>query len=867
MLKLWQRSLFLAGVFSVSIVPVVCVEDRVFAQSAIEMRSPVTVTGVRLNQTASGLEVLLETTSSESLSVVTSGYGKTYVANIPNAQLALPEEKSFRQDNPTAGIAVVSVTPQGANGIRVIAIGSGGLPTAKLRQSNGNSILSLTAPTAPTAQTPIPAPPEGETAPPQPPTQPGESTPEAQGEAPAPQAPAPQDGTAAGDEEQEIVVTGEQEETGYSVPNASTATKTDTPLRDIPQSIQVVPQQVIEDRNVRNVTQALETVSGVVGAGSISGSSAGGRIIRGFQQDGNFRNGYRDAPNFYILSSPIGTIEQVEVLKGPASVLFGGLEPGGIVNVTTKQPLSEPFYNLEFEVGNRNFYQPKIDLSGPLTEDKNLLYRFIAGYESTDGFQDFVNTDETTIAPSITWKLGERTNLNLYYEYTDFSGNPPEGSSALLSDGSLTPRNRYISYPDLQDVDISAQRFGYTLTHEFNDNWQIRSAFAALDADTKDTQIYATAIEDDRFATIEGYDADYGYKNYFAQIDLLGKFNTGSISHQLLFGFDFNDFTDSYQGLFTNLPVLDILNPNYDIPEPESEPFFEFENQVDSYGLYLQDQIALGDRVKLLIGGRYDWISSSLETIDFSLENPTDESERYDGAFSPRIGLVYQPSDTISLYASYSRSFRAQTGSGASALGFDPTRGTQYEVGIKADWLEGRLSTTLAAYHLTKTNVITDDPNNPQLSIQTGKQRSQGIELDIAGEILPGWKAIASYAYTDAEVTEDNTFPVGNRLVGVPENQASLWTTYEIQSGSLQGLGFGLGLFYVGARQGDLDNSFKIDDYFRTDAALYYRRGQFNAAINIRNLFDTDYISSGSGRFFLERGAPFTIVGSVGWEF
>ncbi len=171
--------------------------------------------------------------------------------------------------------------------------------------------------------------------------------------------------------------------------------------------------------------------------------------------------------------------------------------------MTTKLPLSEPFYNLKFEVGNRDFYQPSIDLSGPLTTDKNLLYRFIASYQSEDGFQDFVNTDQTTIAPSITWKLGDQTNLNLYYEYTDFSGNPPLNFSVLLSDDSLTPRNRYIGYPDLNDNDISAQRFGYTLTHKFSDNWQIRNNLAVLVADTKETQLYATAVEDDRFATIE----------------------------------------------------------------------------------------------------------------------------------------------------------------------------------------------------------------------------------------------------------------------------------------------------------------------------------------------------------------------------
>jgi iron complex outermembrane recepter protein len=216
---------------------------------------------------------------------------------------------------------------------------------------------------------------------------------------------------------------------------------------------------------------------------------------------------------------------------------------------------------------------------------------------------------------------------------------------------------------------------------------------------------------------------------------------------------------------------------------------------------------------------------------------------------------------------SYARSFRAQSGFASTPVGFDPTKGTQYEVGVKADWLDRKLSTTLAAYNLTKTNVLTEDPNNPSFSIQTGEQRSQGIELDVTGEILPGWDVTAAYAYTDAEVTEDETIPVGNRLNNVPENQASLWTTYELQQGNLKGLGFGLGLFYVGERQGDLDNSFQLEDYFRTDAALYYRQGPLKTAINIRNLFDTDYVSSTFGRNSLDRGEPFTITGTVSWEF
>ncbi|MBW4550371.1 MAG: TonB-dependent siderophore receptor [Aphanocapsa sp. GSE-SYN-MK-11-07L] len=781
----------------------------------------VQVTNVKLIPTETGLEIILETQDGKPLQVDASKFrteGDSLIADIPNAVLALPTGQAFAAENPTADIATVQVIQQDVSRIRISVTGNNALPKTEVSLKAGEFAYSLN--------------PEDEAS------------------------------------EEELVVTGEGEGS-YFMPDTSTATKTDTPIRDIPASIQIVPQQVLRDRNVRNLTQAVETVSGVVDSGDLGGSSASSRTIRGFEQSGNFRNGFRDAPNTYVLSSPIGVVEQVEVLKGPASVLFGDIEPGGIVNVTTKRPLSEPAYALSFEVGNRNFYQPGIDFTGPLTTDKNVQYRFIANYQTADGFQEFVHTNQITLAPSLTWKIGDKTELNLYYEFTEFNADSTVSDSLLLSDGSLTPRNLFVGYPEFNNFNQSVQRFGYTLTHDFSANWKIRNAFAGLISQVRDNRAYVVGLQDDRFGTVEAYDLDYGYDNYFGQIDLLGKFKTGSVSHQLLIGFDINDYTDSYQGLFNaDLPPFDIQNPIYDVREPIFEPIFEFENRVQSYGLYLQDQIAFGKHFKLLIGGRYDWVSSTLETIDPSIvEDPTNESASTDGAFSPRIGLVYQPVDPISLYASYSRSFRAQSGFGASALGFDPTRGTQYEVGIKADWLDGKLSTTLAAYYLTKTNVLTPDPNNPLFSIQTGEQRSQGIELDIAGELLPGWKVIASYAYTDAKISQDNTFPVGNRLPNVPLNQASLWTTYEIQTGNLKGVGFGLGLFYLGERQGDLANSFQLKDYLRTDAALFYRRDRLRAALNIRNLLDTDYAAFSFGSNFLRRGAPFTITGSISWEF
>ena len=798
------------------------------------------ITGVKANPTEKGVEVILQTTQGEKLQLINRSAGNNFITDIPNTQLSLPsgEGFTFRSEKPFTGIIEITVTNIDANTVRVTVVGEKALPTVELFDDNAGLVFAVAS--AATAT--------------QPPQQP--QTSQAQ-QKPASETP-PQEPSAQQDEPIELVVTGEQDT--YNVPDSSTATKTDTPLRDIPQSIQVVPRQVLEDRNVRSVNQAVETVSGIVSGGSNFGAPSGDRVIRGFNQSGNFRNGYRDASESFTLTG-VGTIEQVEVLKGPASVLFGAVEPGGIVNVITKQPLSEPYYKLGFEAGNFGFYQPSIDFSGPLNADKTVLYRFIASYQSSEGFQDFVKTNITTIAPSITLKLGDRTELNLYYEYTNYNGYPNESGSWFFSNGSFLPRSVFLGYPDLTFIDAKTQKFGYTLNQKLSDNWQIRNNFSVATTRTRDALAGGSNLVDDSLLVgISASRRGYSIDNYFGQIDLLGKFKTGSISHQLLVGFDFNRNVQTFEAFISDspLPNLNIFNPDYNVPKPSYMPDYGFNSTSQSYGAYLQDQISILDKLKLLIGGRLDWV--------------TDQSAESRSAFSPRIGLVYQPSNSVSLYTSYSKSFVPDFGLNPDGAAFEPTKGTQYEAGIKANFLEGRLSATLAAYQITKTNILTTDPDPERgrlgYSIQVGEQRSQGIELDIADEILPGWKVIASYAYTDAEVTEDNTIGVGNKLQGTPENQASLWTTYQIQKGNLKGLGFGLGLFYVGTRAGDVNNSFELPDYLRTDAAIYYRRDGFNAAINISNLFNTDYFSSSYGYTLgLERGAPLTIIGSISWEF
>lgn len=744
----------------------------------------VQVTQVRLNRTQAGLEIVLDTQDSKPFLVDASKFrseGNSLIADIPNAVLALPNAQNFTAENPTADITKVQVVQQDI-GIRISVTGNNAPPKSQVTLKTGALAYSLNP--------------------------------------------------SLDEEEVEIVVTGEQE-SGYQVPNASTATRTDTPIRDIPQSIQVVPQEVLRDRRIRSIGEGIETVSGVVEDGDYFNGTNDYLRIRGFTVSRTFRNGFpENAGDRPVSTIPAIVLDRIEVLKGPSSVVSGDIEPGGIVNYVTKKPLSDPSYKIGFEAGSFGRYQPSIDLSGPLTADKNVLYRLIAAYEGRESIQKFGNSEITSFAPSISFKLGNRTDLNLYFEYSRFYANPFISGFPVFEDGSLPESSLYPGYPGFNEIDASDRRAGYSLTHNFNENLQIRNNFAFTNTSYKRRQVYVDSTVDNRFLRFGTYDADESRYNYYAGVDLLGKFRTGSVSHNVLIGFDFNYYTINIpaSGNFdpTAIPFLDIRNPNYNALTAKPQLSALPTNVTDrkSYGLYIQDQITFNDQWKLLIGGRYDWVSDDSGSID--LDDVRKTSVQNDGAFSPGIGLVYQPSKNVSLYASYTQSFNPAIGRNPDERPFEPTRGTQYEVGVKTDLFNGRLSATLAAFNITKTNVLTPDPD-PSLAVrgfqvQVGEQRSRGIELDVAGEILPGWKVIGSYAYTDAAVTADNSIlsKVGNRFANVPKNQASLWTTYEIQTGVVRGLGFGLGLFYVGDRQGDLENTFSLGDYLRTDAAVYY---------------------------------------------
>ncbi|AFZ30277.1 TonB-dependent siderophore receptor [Gloeocapsa sp. PCC 7428] len=789
----------------------------------------IAITGVQANPTDNGVEVILQTPSGEQLRIINHSTGNSYIADIPNAQLRLSsgDAIAFSSKNPVAGITEITVTNLDASTIRVTVTGETTLPTVELFDSDAGLIVGLTP-----AETVL-----------------------------QPQAPATDDETI------EIVVTGEQDT--YRVPNTSVGTRTNTPLRDIPQSIQVIPQQVIRDQGANRLGEILENAPGVSQAGRSSRSIFNEFNSRGFSL--NFlRNGVPEQSGTGI-NSIVSNIERVEILKGPASVLFGLGSPGGSANVVTKKPLQEPFYAVEATIGNFNSYSSSIDLSGSLDENTDdnttVLYRLNASANTTESFIDFFDRQNYLVAPSLTWQIDERTELTIDAEYQRITGTrldyglPPEGTILPNPNGKI-PRNRYRGEPSLDENDTQIYRVGYDLEHHFSENWQVRSRFQTVFY--KD--IYAVAVPQGLLANKREEPRFYGkydafLENYQLDNYVVGRFAIGSIQHQLVAGFNlYREILAYANGIEGNVAPLDVFNPIYGAPVTDITTYDD-RTRTRGIGLYLQDQITLAENLIVLLGGRFD---ISNQKYDFFTDSTS--SSQQDEAFSPRVGIVYQPIEPISLYASYSRSFRPQRGRASDNSQFKPERGTQYEIGVKAD-LTDRLSATLALFHLTRSNVLTTDPNNLLFSIQTGEQRSQGVEFDLSGEILPGWNIFAGLALIDAEITEDNDLPVGNQLNNVPSNSLNLWTTYELQSGSLQGLGFGLGIFYAGERQGDLDNSFQLPSYIRTDAAIFYTRNNFRAALNLRNLFDVEYFTSARGRNNVLYGDPFTVQGTLSWEF
>lgn len=690
----------------------------------------------------------------------------------------------------------------------------------------------------------------------------------------------------------------------YSVHSSTTATKTDTPIFDTPASIQVVPKAVMDDQNTTRLKDALENVSGVRAQPSLGFGN--GFLVRGFRTDRVYRNGL--AANSRLFGSEFDTanLESVEVLKGPAAVLFGRSEPGGLINITTKKPLDVPFYSLEQQFGSYDLYRTEWDATGPLNNDKSLLYRFTGSYQNNNSFRDLISNDRVTVSPSITWKLSDATDFTLNVEGLDQDYQADFGIPVIGSKPApISIRNSFGDPNDPIDH-ISKVHLGTEFNHKFNQNWAIHNRFLMSRTDTETTFLnpapaFGTALRaDNRTLDRNIFSQTDNAESYTTNLDLTGKFQLGFSKHETLLGFDYTETYTSYKtkGLWeTPNPdlAIDIYNPkaSYGVSPSLIADTLTFNDislfKDQWYGAYFQDHITLWDKLHIMGGGRYDWAEvgrgrgQNLDEASNTLDNSNPTKIRKDEGFSPRVGILYQPWNWLGVYGNWTTSFGANNGVTAEGAAIAPEIGEQFEAGFKTALFDDRLSTTLAYYHLTKNNLMTADLSTPDLfdNIAIGEARSQGIEFDMTGRITNNLSVIGSYAYTDARVTKNNDGFVGDKLTNVPEHSGSLWMKYDFNGyQALDGLSIGIGGVAADTREGNYSyygSPFQLPGYVRADTyaayKFYVNKTKVTAQINIRNLLDkryyesTDPDSNVSPQNGVYPGTPLMAVGSVKVEF
>lgn len=660
---------------------------------------------------------------------------------------------------------------------------------------------------------------------------------------------------------------------GYDVDESSEATRTDTAIRDIPQAVYVIPEQLLRDQQVVRLADAVRNVSGVTIA-----EDAGGRqervTIRGFVTDTTFQDGFRNGPTSNATFPDFANVERVDILKGPSSTVFGRLDPGGVVNLVTKQPLSEHYYSVTMQGGSYQFLRPTIDASGPLTADKSLLYRFIASGQDSQSFRDFNFTRRLFLSPTLTWTPSTTTSLRLYTEFLGGSNLNDRGLIAIGTRPADLPVSRYLADPNLV-YPYRQGKAGLSFDQAIGRRWTFRSYERSSTGWANYNARVANSLSKNmQTVTLNDLETDQYFQAHYWINEATGTVNTGPILHTLLAGAELNyeiyDTNTARQTPGTPAETLNIYHPDYAALPPRSLTTSRIDETRDGYGGgYLQDQVALTSKLKVTGGIRYD--VAKLKDVGYFV-TPTTSSRAT--AWSPRVGVVYEPVQAISFYATYNRSFQPQTGTDVNGVPFKPEYGRLLESGFKFDTVNHRITGTASVYQIDLTNVITADPNNPSFSIQLGQQRSRGVEFNAITHLSSQWDLITGYALTNATIYKDNTYLVDSQLQSVPRHTANLWTRYNQTHGWLTGASIGAGVSGVSDMQGQLitqaapNTFYLVPGWARVDAGVSYERPveghwKYRFALNTNNILDRRYFSGASGRFAVYPGSPRNIIASL----
>jgi iron complex outermembrane receptor protein len=651
---------------------------------------------------------------------------------------------------------------------------------------------------------------------------------------------------------------------GYIAQTSSAATKSAAPLLDTPQSISVITSEQLTQRNVQTLNEALRYSAGV----SVDTYGVDPRydsfLIRGFgsSTNGFFLDGLR-FPGYLGQTDPY-MAEDVTVLKGPSSVLYGQGAPGGLVNITTKQPSSTSSREVQIDLGNLDRKQVKGDFTGLLDRDGHWRYRLTALYRDSGTQVNFSPDDRWFAAPALTWAPTDRTSITFlsFYE-RDHSGwaqfLPAEGTLLASPDGPI-PRDFFTGIPGFDGVHRTQWSVGYLFDHRFNSIWTFHQSFRAYNVFYNGATAYGVGLASDqrtlnRYAdTFRDTDTLYGVDSQ-AQ----AKLRTGFVKHNILAGYDLSRTGDYPTGTFAAVTGIDVVQPNYNTPVPTLSPSYDERQWQRQSGVYLQDQMSVAERFTLLLSGREDFVASLDRDLIAATVTPSSTNH-----FSGRAGLSYAAGWGFAPYVSYSTSFEPTLGVNFYGQPYVPTTGSQFETGLKWQPTGWNSFVTASFYNISQQHVETTDPDQPLNTIQVGAVRSRGAEVEGVAKLHHGIVLHGAYAYDDAKVTDTTEVDqLGKYLVSVPRQTASAFAEYAFPRGPLAGLGLGFGTRYVGKEAGSADNSLQVPGYTLFDGWLHYDWKRASFAVNATNLGDKRYVAVCNSLSYCNYGFSRRVIGSV----
>ena len=642
---------------------------------------------------------------------------------------------------------------------------------------------------------------------------------------------------------------------GYRARRSASATRTDTPIGEIPQAISVIPAGVLDDLGSSDVERALDFAGGVAKQNDFGGLTLFEYSVRGFATSAFYKDGF-SVNRGYPSTPDAANIERIEVLKGPAASLYGRGDPGGTINIVTKKPQSERFARLQASAGSWNRYRSALDVNTPLDEQGDLLSRVNLAVEDNHSFRDHVDNQRVFAAPSLSWQLGPDTRLLLEAELVRHRSVFDRGIVAPDGELGLVSRSTFLGEPSDGHISNDNNQLQASLEQILDDSWRLRLAshFKEGTLDGLASENHALAA-DRRTLTRRFRERETSWHDSITQVELHGDLNLAGLRHRLLLGAEYENYRKNER--VTEIrprSAIDIYQPVYGRPRQDgARSGSDHHEQVASHALNLQDQIRLSERLHGLAGLRW-------EHFDQRLDNRTSDRrsrQRHD-TLTQRLGLLYQLTPQVGLFANASTSFKPNNGLDRAGQSFAPEEGLGYEAGVKLGLLKDRLGATLAAFHLTKENVLTADPLDPTFQAAAGEARSRGFDLQLSGQLSDALRLIGALAFIDAEVTEgDARLPSGSRLLGVPRRSGSLLAVYEFQDGAWRGADVGAAYTYVGDRSGESGSDFQLPSYQTLDLLAHYRvNARLKLGAQLNNLFDETYYERSYSSLWVMPGEP-----------